>query len=112
MKEEIGKTLVERIQLICAERDTNFAEIERSADLKTNTIRRWKDSLPNIANAAKVAKTLRVSLDWLCGLSDYRNSIEESKNINPKVSELADKIKNFDKDKLELLDKYIDLINK
>lgn len=112
MKEEISKVLTERIQLICDERDTNFAEIERDADLKTNTIRRWKDSLPNIANTAKVAKTLHVSLDWLCGLTPYRNTLEESKEINPKVAELADKMKNFDKDKLELIDKYIDLINK
>ena len=112
MKEIMGKTLVERIQLICAEKDITFAEIERDADLKTNTIRRWKDSLPNILAVYKVAKTLHVSTDWLCGLSNYRTTLEETKSLDPQIAEIAYKIKGFNKDKLELIDKYIDLISK
>lgn len=41
-----------------------------------------KGGNPSLANAAAIANALNVSLDWLCGLTDKRDVIDESSKID------------------------------
>ena len=57
--------LYEEILRLCKESGTTVAALERELKMANATIRRWKNSSPTVANAAKVAEFFGVSLDSL-----------------------------------------------
>lgn len=103
--------MTDRIEELCKEKDFDFAGLERASKLTTNTIRRWRTSVPNVLHVAKVAETLHVSTDYLVGLSSSRTSFEEYNNISPKAGEIMTLIKELPDEKLDLIQRYILVIN-
>lgn len=63
-------SLVKRIKILCDEKKTNFAEVERNAGISNGQIRRWDNSSPKIENIQKVADYFNVSVDYLLGRTD------------------------------------------
>ncbi len=60
-------TITERIKLLCDEKDTTFAAVERACDLSNGSIRRWEENKPAIDKLEKVADYFNVSVDYLLG---------------------------------------------
>jgi len=62
--------LVERIKILCDEKKTSFAEVERNTGISNGQIRRWNTSSPKLENVKKVAEYFNVSLDYLTGFNE------------------------------------------
>ena len=68
--------LYERIKLLCSENHITIAELERELGFSNSTIRKWgKNISPSINKVIKVADFFNVSLDYLSGVTDIRDSI-------------------------------------
>lgn len=61
---------LDRIKLICNQRDFTIADLERQADIGNGTIRRWGDTLPAADKLQRVARCLNVSIDYLINGGD------------------------------------------
>lgn len=57
--------ILERIQNLCNERNTNIAQLEKELGFGKSTIRRWNTSSPSVDNLQKVADYFKVSVDSL-----------------------------------------------
>lgn len=57
--------LFDTISLLCKEKNVSIARLERECGLGNATIKRWKDSSPNLANLKKVAAYLKVDINKL-----------------------------------------------
>lgn len=68
--------LIKRIQLLCAERKTTVAKVERDCGLANATIRRWEAASPTTDNLVKVANHFGVSTDFLLGRDTYALSAQ------------------------------------
>lgn len=64
-----------------------------------------KGGNPSLANAAAIANALNVSLDWLCGLTDKRDVIDESSKIDTD-SFLRSFIAFLDRSNIEKMETY------
>lgn len=64
--------LVERIKLLCDEKKTNFAEVERNIGISNGQIRRWNTSTPGTDKLEMVADYFDVSVDYLLGRTDKK----------------------------------------
>lgn len=62
--------LYEKIEKLCKERGTSIAALERECGLANATIKGWKKCSPTVANLAKVADRLNVTMDYLVGRID------------------------------------------
>lgn len=90
------KSLGERLELLCHEKQLTFVEVERVCDLSNGTLRKWVNgTVPNSASLSTVADYFKVSLDWLTGRSENRNKFEEwSKKYD--VERLKNEAKTFE----------------
>jgi len=68
--------LLDEIQRLCKERNTNLSKLERDCGLANATIRRWENASPTAENLAKVADHFGVSIDYLLGRNVYSLSEE------------------------------------
>lgn len=57
--------LYDSVKAECDKRNWSINKLESLAGLPTGTIRKWKKSVPNLANIKRVADALNVSVDWL-----------------------------------------------
>ncbi|MFP7288045.1 helix-turn-helix transcriptional regulator [Shouchella clausii] len=64
--------LVERIKLLCDEKKTNFAEVERKIGISNGQIRRWNKSTPGTDKLELVADYFDVSVDYLLGRTNKK----------------------------------------
>ena len=63
--------LLDKIQQLCKEGNTNLSKLERDCGLANATIRRWENASPTAENLAKVADHFGVSVDYLLGRGVY-----------------------------------------
>lgn len=75
-------SLVKRINLLCDEMDTTFAEVERNNELSNGSIRRWDTNTPSADKLQKIAEYFNVSTDYLLGTAPFRNKDEEITSIS------------------------------
>lgn len=85
-------SLVKRINLLCDEHNTTFAEVERKCELSNGSIRRWDKNTPSTDKLQKIAEYFNVSIDYLLygfdkteltalvNLVRHRRSIKELSN--------------------------------
>lgn len=64
-----------------------------------------ENNMPSIEILKKLSRLFNCSLDYLTGVSPYKN-LQEEININEKVINLLDTLTQFDTDRLELLINY------
>ena len=89
---------LDRIKLICNQRDFTIAELERRADIGNGTIRRWGDTLPTADKLQRVARCLNVSIDYLINGGDSEDE---------EIRAIARSMKNLSHDKKKLLNDLI-----
>ncbi len=75
-------SLVKRINLLCEEHDTTFAEVERKCELSNGSIRRWDTNTPSTDKLEKVANHFNVSADYLLGRTPFSNKDEALTSIS------------------------------
>lgn len=68
----IQVSLVKRIKLLCDEKKTNFAEVERQIGISNGQIRRWDNVSPKSETLQKVADHFNVSTDYLLGRTSQK----------------------------------------
>lgn len=117
--------LFERIDALAKEKQLSFREIEVSACLANNSIRRWNNSIPSADKLAAVARVLQVSNDYLLGVTDYRTIYEEFNAKYNKNDEMKQKVKELEavdtiaahledkeitNEKIEALAQYVELL--
>lgn len=62
--------LLEKIQMLAAQKGTTLAALDRECNFAHGTIRRWGSVSPSIDKVCSVAVKLQVSVDYLCGVTD------------------------------------------
>lgn len=70
--------ILERIQLLCKEKNINPSRLEEELGFGNGTIYKWDKSSPNTDKLAKVADYFDVSLDYLHGRTDIRKPTIDS----------------------------------
>ena len=75
-------SLVKRISLLCNERDTTFAEVERKSGLSNGSIRRWDTNTPSTNKLQKIAEYFNISTDYLLGTIPFKDEDEEKTSIS------------------------------
>lgn len=88
--------LFERIKALADEKNLSLREIELSANLSNNSLRRWNNSMPSADKLAAVAKILQVSTDYLMGISEYRTRYQEWDAKYNKNGEMKQKVKEIE----------------
>ncbi|MDC6077064.1 helix-turn-helix transcriptional regulator [Limosilactobacillus reuteri] len=68
--------LAQRIKQLASKRGITIAELERKAGISNGQISKWNVRSPKTENLEKVAKYLNVSLDYLTGNSDSKNTAD------------------------------------
>lgn len=58
-------TVYDNVKAECDKRKWSINYLESEASLPQGTVRKWKESVPNLANIKRVADALSVSVDWL-----------------------------------------------
>lgn len=98
-------SLVKRIQLLCDENKTSFAEVERKVGLSNGQIRRWNNSSPKTKNVEKIADYFDVSVDYLIGRTDKKNYYElTDKDERDIEKEIESILNNFNDSGFAMLD--------
>lgn len=62
-------SLLERIQTLAKAKGLTIKQIERECGLANATIRRWDKQNPSLESVLKVSQYLKVSIDFLVGIS-------------------------------------------
>ena len=72
---DIMDVFAERLVEARKEKNFNQQELAKKIQIAASTLSAYEMSkkTPNIYAAYKMSKALNVSLDWLCGLSEYKN---------------------------------------
>lgn len=58
-------TVYDAVKVECDKRKWSINYLESEADLPVGTVRKWKESVPNLATIKRVADALSVSVDWI-----------------------------------------------
>lgn len=84
-----------RIKILCDEKETTFAAVERACNLSNGSIRRWKNNTPAVDKLEKVADYFNVSIDYLLGKTEQRNVLSEKdeNDIAKDIERLKEKLK-------------------
>ncbi len=91
--------LLEKIQGLCAEHNTNPSKLEQELGFGKGTLYKWKTSSPNSDKLQAIADHFNVSLDYLKGNTEFKNETElfshweekHNKNTSPKLSSKDEK---------------------
>lgn len=73
-------SMVDRIRILAEEKRTTLAGIERDLNLGQGSIRKWDASSPSVEKVDRIAKYFNVSLDYILGKTDARDSYMAKKN--------------------------------
>ena len=73
---------LDRIKLICNQKDFTIADLERRADIGNGTIRRWGDTLPAADKLQRVARCLNVSIDYLINGGETEEVMGLARDMN------------------------------
>lgn len=88
-------TAFERVKELSKIRKLSLREINDKAGLGKNSIYKWKTSTPSLENAAKVAKVLNTTSDYLMGKTD--NPTPASNEVtDADLEEMLDNAHSFD----------------
>ena len=80
-----------QIKRLCEEEGIKIRQLEQRAKIGNGVIAKWKKSSPQIDSLSKVAEYFNVSLDYLAGRTDVKNS-----NLKPiEAQELESHIRNL-----------------
>lgn len=69
--------ILERIQLLCAEKGINPTNLESELGFGRGTMYKWNKSSPNTDKLSAVADYFHVSIDWLLGKTEFRSIPDE-----------------------------------
>lgn len=69
--------LIERIKLLCKEKNISIRKLEQEAGLSSGSIGKWLKSSPSLDALQKIARFFGVSLDYLVGNSECRVPLEQ-----------------------------------
>lgn len=72
-------TILERIQLLCEERNITVSKLEAELEFGRGTLYKWNKSSPNTDKLSAVADYFHVSVDWLLGKTEFRSIPDEEK---------------------------------
>ncbi|MDF1495185.1 helix-turn-helix domain-containing protein [Caproiciproducens sp. CPB-2] len=92
--------LYEKIQSICKDRGTNFAQIEKALGFGNGTMQKWDKASPRIDKVKSVADYLGVSIDFL---------LDRSKT-SPQGQKLADAFDELPPQKRDLVQRYVEML--
>ncbi|WP_342515448.1 helix-turn-helix transcriptional regulator [Sutcliffiella sp. FSL R7-0096] len=92
-------TMLDRIKLLCKNRNISVTILEEDLGFPNNTIYQWKKRTPSLEKLQKVADYFGVSTDYLLG--------RKTEEIDPEVRSLAREIQNFGPENRALLDDII-----
>ena len=69
---KVLEKFAERLKELRAERDLTQKKLEEASNIHRSSIANWeaKRNVPNLDDAAKLAKFFKVTLDYLAGLED------------------------------------------
>lgn len=84
--------LVERIKLLCDEKKTNFAEVERNIGISNGQIRRWNTSTPGTDKLEMVANYFDVSVDYLLGRTDKKRYYDLTEKDEGDIERVLERI--------------------
>ena len=71
----------EQFSMLCQQNNIKETTLTRELGIGASAPGRWKNgSTPDLSNAKKIADYFNVSLDFLCGGSDGKNSVGVSTN--------------------------------
>lgn len=87
-RRNVVMTVFDRIKELGKRRGYNISQIETKLGLGTNSIYNWKKRTPTADNLAKVAKLLHTSTDYLLGLSDDPDTVQNDNNDMTKNQKL------------------------
>lgn len=73
----MSEDIYTRVKRLCDERGITIKQMERDAGIGINSVGKWKRGVsPSIESAIRVAQFFHISLDYLMGLSDIRESAD------------------------------------
>lgn len=67
----------EKIAKLAESRGVTIQIVEQECGMSNGSIKKWTTSTPKADRVAKVAEYFKVSVDYLLGLSDYKNNYDE-----------------------------------
>ena len=76
------ETIKDRILEILQERNISISEFCKTANIGKNAIYELDNSTPNLTNILKMADTLKISLDYIAGLTENAEFNLKSYNLN------------------------------
>lgn len=77
--------IYERIQELCKEHGISIRKLERELGFGNSTIAKWKTSEPAFASIRAVAEYFNVSIGYLIGQKNEKNSNKSDKSIIEKI---------------------------
>lgn len=108
-------TIGERISMLCEEKDIKQKELAELIGVTEATMSRYINDkrIPKGESAAKMATILGVTTEYLLGVSDSKNSSNNtlpkySKEVETIAAHLEEKNKEITPRKMKLLKRYID----
>lgn len=104
---EIFKELIEEKD------DGKYSRFCEETDIPKTTVSGWinNNQLPRYEQLIKIARHFNVSADYLLGISENENGINEKLN-NQRYEKLLYETRRFNETQLDLLEKYIELLKK
>lgn len=93
-----------RIKELCAEKGITITKLESLMKMSQSTIGKWRTATPTVDKLVKVAQYFHVSLDYITGLSNIRETAEHiSKDTRfQTITAMWEQLSERDKDYVEI----------
>lgn len=96
--------LYDRIKELCQEHNISISKLESTLEFGNSSIKKWgKTTSPSIDKIIKVATYFGVSVDYLLGKTDIRNSVSDILDDNDIISFQRARQKMTEKDKQKMM---------
>ncbi len=96
--------LLEKIKILCKEKNITIAELERTLKFGNGTIHKWNENQPSIGKVITVAKYFGINIDCLLNSDAFLPS-QEARNFSTIYDSLTEEERN-------LVKCYISIIRK
>ncbi len=73
--------LLDRIQLLCQEKNTTVYRVEKDCGFSNAVISKWNTANPSIEKVIKVADYFGVTIEYLCGLTDAEDHLRKANHV-------------------------------
>ena len=80
--------IVSRIKECCNENGYSITQFEKLSGITENSSWRWDKNSPSVEKIIRAAKTLNVSIDYLCGLTDIKTPAANGDGLTDAQREL------------------------